>query len=181
VVQSVELILDDRSDAAVRRQWARLADTGLPSKARQTASTNRPHVTLAALASIDPSCEVALREAADGVLPLDLRLGAPAVFGRGPFVLARIVIPSRTLLAVHTRVAEIVGTPEATSLSPGRWTPHVTLAKRLTGSQVAAALAVLPAGDIEARGVAIRRWDSDARRDWVVTDTGPLGAGPAPT
>ncbi len=34
MAQSVELLLDERADAAVRRQWNLLAEAGLPSERR---------------------------------------------------------------------------------------------------------------------------------------------------
>jgi len=168
VVQSVELTLDGAADAAVRGEWGRLAAAGLPSQAHHLAPSNRPHVTLAAPSSIDPACEPSLRAAAEGLLPLDVRLGAVAVFGRGPFVLVRVVVTNPTLLALHALVSGIVGTPDGTNMSPGRWTPHVTLARRIAGHQVPDALAALDGGELHARCVAVRRWDGDARREWVV-------------
>ena len=44
---SVEILLDPVSEAAVRAQWMRLVEAGLPSAGRQTAPSNRPHITLA--------------------------------------------------------------------------------------------------------------------------------------
>jgi 2'-5' RNA ligase len=172
VVQSVELTLDDAGDAAVRREWRRLAEAGVPSQARHTAPSNRPHVTLAALATIDPSCEPALQGAVEEMLPLEVRLGALAVFGGNQFVLARLVVPTSTLLELHARVATVVGTPTGTNLSRGRWTPHITLARRVSGHQLPRTLAVLGAAEYDVQCVAVRRWDGDARREWVVAGRG---------
>ena len=46
MVQALELPFDRRADEAVRAQWDALKDAGLPSLARHTAPTNRPHVTI---------------------------------------------------------------------------------------------------------------------------------------
>ena len=54
MVQSVELLLDDRLDQAVREEWARLLDVGLASQARNRSESNRPHITLAVAASTCP-------------------------------------------------------------------------------------------------------------------------------
>lgn len=166
MVQSVELTFDDASDGALRAEWDALAAAGLPSQARHTAPSNRPHVTLAALPAVDPACEPALVAAAREALPLTVRVGAAAVFGRDPHVLVRTVVVTPDLLRLHARVAAAVGTPDGTTLSPGRWTPHVTLARRLAGVDLPAALAVLPAAEHEATCVALRRWDGEARREW---------------
>jgi len=171
MVQSVELLLDEASDDAVRDQWQRLLDAGLPSQARHTAASNAPHVTLAARRQIDAEVEPALR-AAVRVLPLPLRLGGLACFGRSRLVLVRIAVPSELLLRLQAAVAGALGPdpddPAATgTLAPGRWTPHVTLARRLAPEQVGAAVQVL-GGVPERDGVAVgcRRWDGDARREW---------------
>jgi 2'-5' RNA ligase len=167
MVQSVELTLDAAADAAVRAQWRRLEDAGLPSQARHRSPSNRPHITLAALPAIDPGCEPALGDACAAALPLRIGLGAVAVFGSDPYVLVRVVVPNRALLDLHARVAQLVGTPAGTNLSPDRWTPHVTLARRIPGRHLDTALALVGAGDLAARAVAVRRWDGDARREWT--------------
>jgi 2'-5' RNA ligase len=168
VVQSVELLLDDAADVAVRAQWQALADAGLPSQARHTGSSNRPHVTLAALPRIDASCEPELAATSEPALPLGVRLGSPLLFGQDPYVLVRSVVVTPALLALHADVARIVGTPEGTNLTPGLWTPHVTLARRLPGELVGTALGLVAADDLDAECVAVRRWDGDAKREWVV-------------
>jgi len=174
VVQSVELLLDDGTDGSVRAQWDLLAGTGLPSQARHAGPTNRPHVTVAVRAWLDPGLEPALR-AAVGDLPLPLRLGGLTCFGRNRFVLVRLVVPEVGLLALHAAVCSALGPDpddvEARgNLAPGRWTPHVTLARRLMPEQVGAALGVLsgaPGGtsDIDGHAVGCRRWDGEARRE----------------
>jgi 2'-5' RNA ligase len=209
VVQSVELLLDGGLDAAVRAQWQALADAGLPSQARHTGATNRPHVTLAVHSEPWPATVEAALPDAVGPLPLTLRLGGLVSFGQGGgrYVLARLVVPSAGLLALHARIAAAVDPGRAVDpdrpgalgalgalggpdhLGVGRWTPHVTLARRLDAAAFPAALGALAAGgrahtcgpDLEGRtlvdgvtaldgsGVAVRRWDGDARRAWVIS------------
>ena len=108
MVQSVELLLDDGTDGSVRAQWDLLAGTGLPSQARHAGPTNRPHVTVAVRAWLDPGLEPALR-AAVGDLPLPLRLGGLTCFGRNRFVLVRLVVPEVGLLALHAAVCSALG------------------------------------------------------------------------
>lgn len=172
MVQSVELLLDEASDSAVREQWARLREAGLPSQARHTGASNRPHVTVAARAAIDPGWEPALRAAVAG-LPMPLRLGALACFGRRQFVLVRLVVPDAALLALHAAVADALGAdPDGMrNLAAGEWTPHVTLARRLSAAQVGAALEALGgAGRQQGAAVGCRRWDGAARREWPLRD-----------
>jgi 2'-5' RNA ligase len=179
VTQSVEVLLDDELDAAVRREWVALAAAGLPSQARHTGDTNRPHVTLCVASSVLPYIETALKAALTGRLPLTTRLGGLLCFAArdGRQVLARAVVPSPELLALQATCAGLFDGLPGTSplLQPGAWTPHVTLARNLPTEEVSAAIAAL--GRIEERGriteltgraVAVRRWDSDTRTAWLV-------------
>ena len=181
MTQSLELLLDDQTEAAVRREWRLLANAGLPSQERHRSSTNRPHVTLAAESAIAPAVDAALADLVPARLPLDLHVGAMTLFGSDHVVLVRLVVPTRELLTLHAEVAEAVGADPASVLAPGRWTPHVTLATRLPRARIPEALAVLAAGTdrpdrpgadsparetLTARAVAARRWDSEARHTW---------------
>ncbi|PKW27331.1 2'-5' RNA ligase family protein [Phycicoccus duodecadis] len=178
----VELLLDERGDAAVRDAWRRLDDAGLPSQARHRSASNRPHVTLTMSPGWPGAEGLAALAAALRTLPLPVLLGPPLVFGRRRFVLARSVVVTDELLALHRAVTALVRPPAADHLEPGRWTPHVTLGRRLDAAQVGAALAVL-AGDDEGEPartagttdpaevalVAARHWDSEARLDEPLT------------
>ena len=169
MTQSVELTLDDATDTAVRDLWARLADAGLPTEQRTTASgSHRPHVTLFAGDAIAPEVDDALPEVfAD--LALAVRLGALLAFGprRGAVVLTRQVLPSRELLDLQAEVAARCGADPAGHFGPGRWTPHVTLARRVPVAQLGQVVQAL--GDLpELAGTTrrCRRWDSDRRVTW---------------
>jgi 2'-5' RNA ligase len=159
-MRSIELTLDDATDGVIRSEWRALAEHDLPSLASHTAESNRPHVTLAAGEALELA-DVPLT--AFHALPLPLRFGAVAVFpaGRGRFVLIRTVVASAELLALHARVVGAAPNAVPTSL-PGAWTPHVTLARRLTAEQVGLALPLLgtpPDGEF----TAARFWDGEAR------------------
>lgn len=164
-VVSIELLLDAASEAAIRADWQRLADAGLSSLAAHTSPSNRPHITLLARPSLHAlrGADVAAR------LPIPVRLGAPVLFGDGDRrVLARLVVPTAELLALHRRVHAAAGTSEsdAAHTAPDAWTPHVTLARRMRLDALRQALDSLgPAVDGEA--VSLRRWDSASAR---VTD-----------
>src|SRR5690349_20668977 len=72
VAQSVELLLDDHGEEAVRRQWDLLANAGLPSERRSGANEHhRPHLTLFAADEVPSAAEPQLPGL---VVGLDLEL-----------------------------------------------------------------------------------------------------------
>lgn len=171
-MQSLELLLDPALDAAVRAEWAVLAGAGLPSQQHHTGPTNAPHVTLALATTTTEPAEAAL-PALTTHLPLPLRLGGLLVLGSRRLVLARLVVPSTPLLDLHAGTDEawgsLAGVPAL--VRPGRWTPHVTLARSLSAEQVQAAVTTVQqngAGDLEGQGTVLRRWDPVARRAWTI-------------
>ena len=173
MAHSIELLLDSHSDAAVRAQWQALADAGLPSQVRVKSATNRPHITLVAAPRISADADEGLRGLA-ARLPLDCVVGAPLVFSGPRLSLARLIVPSSELLDVHAEVyrltlPHITGDPYP-HCSPGRWTPHATLGRRYTADEIGPALAVVNGcgGDLAARVVGLRRWDSDERADHML-------------
>lgn len=181
MVQSVEMLLDSDAERSVRGEWTQLVDAGLPSQARHTGATNRPHITLAVARELTSDQEAAIGAAVARSLPMSLRLGGLLVFGPGPFVLGRLVVPSTDLLALQRKVMAAIGPTSGMfpHQVPGGWTAHVTLARRLTADQLASAATILsPADDIHARGQSVRRWDGDRKIAWTV-QTAQLPAGSA--
>jgi 2'-5' RNA ligase len=176
VVQSVELVLDAATDHAVRQLWAVLAGAGLPSQASHGSPSNRPHVTLSVAQSVPGHVERWLPDAV-GHLPLAVRLDGLVVFGGdGRRVVARLVVPTEALLELQARVSGVMAaSPGVVDLTrPGRWTPHVTLARGLTDAELAGALAALgKLPDLDGEAVAVRRWDGDGRREWLVAGDAP--------
>jgi len=157
VIQSLELTLDDAADAAVRAEWHALAAAGLPSQAHHRGASNRPHVTLLVRASLPVPASV------DGI-PLPLLLGSPVVLGAGDRrTLARLVVPSRELLGLHRALHDAVGPgDDAPFTTPGEWTPHVTLARRVPLADLGHALALV-GGGIPATAIGARHWDPATR------------------
>lgn len=156
---SVEILLDPVSEAAVREQWTRLVEAGLPSAGRQTAPSNRPHITLAVRERVDAAAFAPVGDS----LPFGLELGGVLLFGhRDRFVVTRQVVVSTRLLDLHRHVAEIAGPPEPAyaNTAPDQWTPHVTLARRVPAAQVAEALGVLDPRPIAGRATGLRVWDA---------------------
>ena len=169
-MQSVELTFDEESDRQIRAQWAALAEAGLPSQARHTGASNRPHITLALTNTVIGDVPSRLA-AALATLPLPITLGGLLVFGSRRFVLARQAVPSTGLLDAQLQVTAALddGLDPHQTFGPGRWTPHVTLARRLTAGQVGAALTVLGAvAPISGDLVRARRWDiKDKQEHWL--------------
>jgi hypothetical protein len=175
MAHSIELLLDDRSDAAIRTVWHRLDDAGLPSQLRVKSATNRPHVTVLAAEAIAADVDDELMQLRAG-FPLPVVVGAPLIFGGGggKLTLARLVVASAELLALHRDVVDrclphLTQEPFAHS-APGHWTPHVTLGRRFTPEQVARTLAGIDvlSADIDAWVVGLRRWDGDQRVEQVL-------------
>ena len=173
MAHSIELLLDSRTDTAIRAAWQALADAGLPSQVQVKSATNRPHITLLAPQRISPEVDEVLRGLAPR-LPLDCVVGAHVVFGGPRLTLARLIVPSAELLALHAEVfrlalPHVTGQPFA-HCRPGHWTAHASLGRRLTAIEVGAALGLAEevAPDLAAEVVALRRWDSDARTDHLL-------------
>jgi 2'-5' RNA ligase len=173
VAQSVELLLDDGADAAIRRQWRLLAEAGLPSEQRTGSVTHhRPHLTLFAAGSVPSEAEQALPGLVAG-LDLSVQVGAVMMFGprRGRVILVRQVTASLELLELQSRVASACLADPTGQFGPGRWTPHVTLARRVPLSQVPDALEALgPSADrpVSVRITRCRRWDGTRKTAWML-------------
>lgn len=168
MAHSIELLLDDHSDAAIRQLWTALDDAGLPSQLRVKSATNRPHITMLAAERIDPEADESLAALAP-YLPLTVLVGAPLIFGGGRLTLARLGVASAGLLDLHREVYQrclpyVPGEPYGHT-APGHWTPHVTLGRRFSAEEIGTAVQVIDGlcSDISARIVGLRRWDGDQR------------------
>lgn len=167
MVHSVELLFDEETDAAMRRIWDDLADAGVRSLAASTSPSNRPHVTLSVAEQMDDAVNDALRPLL-AELPLECAIGAPMLFGRGPFTLVRLVVPTVDLLALQADVHEAclphMSPGSLPHADPGRWTPHVTLARRVAPDKVADALSLRRMSrDRRGTAVGLRYWNGNER------------------
>lgn len=168
-MRSIELTFDPDFEAAFRAEWAALETAGLPNLGRHLGASNRPHLTLAAgpaLEITDDLTAVFARDTAHPLvsLPVDISVSGLLLFraGSGRFVLARPVVMSETLSALHRAVLHQA--PGAMKLTqPDQWTPHVTLARRLSAAQVAEALDVLGEPPAPGRCVAARFWNGETK------------------
>ncbi|HTY73492.1 MAG TPA: 2'-5' RNA ligase family protein [Actinomycetes bacterium] len=174
MVHSVEVLLDERSERWVRRQWAVLAEAGLPSASRHGSASNRPHLTLAAYQRIPVDLHPALRSVAEG-LPVTVRLEGLLVFGKDRSrILVRAAVRTAELAALQERVRAICGECPlpADKFDDADWMPHVTLARRMSPDQLAGAVGVLDTRTIVAQGVGLRHWDGERHEEHVLRAVG---------
>jgi hypothetical protein len=163
MVHTIELVFDRGTEAAVRRLWDDLAAAGIPSQA----PASRPHVTLLVADQIAADVDALLTPLSQR-MPVRCIVGAPVLFGRGSAVLARLVVPTTELLAVHAEVhrqclPHLVPGPAPNS-EPGQWTAHVTLARRIRGAQLGRALRIVSRPtQIHGSFAGLRRWDGNKR------------------
>lgn len=177
MVQSVELLLEPEAERGVRRAWDDLLQAGLPSQARHTAPSNRPHVTLVAVPALTAEDDVA--QAVAGRLPVDATWGDVTLFGRGPWVLVRLLEPGDGMRALQAAVADACRVPGDSLSAPERWTAHVTLARRVSPPDVDRAVDLVrerlarqaPVGSPVVASV-VRRWDGSRKVEWVVARAG---------
>ena len=173
MTQSVELLLDDAAEAEIRAQWDRLGDAGLPTARRTEPSPHHvPHVTLWAGGRLAAAAEERLPPLfAD--LDLELVIGGLLLFGprRAEYVLVRQVMVSTGLARLQQRVAEVCGSGYGGQFRDGRWSPHITLARRVGTDQVGRALrALAPApAELPVTVRQARRWDGDRKVAWSLT------------
>ena len=172
-MRSVELLLDADGDAAVRRAWAALMAADLPSAGRHSGATNAPHITLAVCPG-EASGGVADAARLAGLaatLPRPVELSGLVLFGGGDRrVLACHVGVDEAMLRLQRDVVARLGGAGGVlaQTAPGAWTPHVTLARRMPLARLATALEVCGPVDLRVEAVAMRGWDSVAKRVTVV-------------
>ena len=175
MTQSVELLLDAAADAEIRAQWARLGDAGLPTARRAEPSPHHaPHLTLWAGDSVSTETDAAL-PGLFRALDLEVVIGSLMLFGprRGAYVLVRQVPVSAALIDLQQQVAVLCQADPRGQFGDGRWSPHVTLARRLAAAQVGPALAALDGSPAELTAAVrqARRWDGDRKRAWWLSDS----------
>jgi 2'-5' RNA ligase len=168
MVHSIELLFDGGTDAALRRIWDDLAAADI-----SRVPAGRPHVTVAVAERITPDVEALLRPVAQR-LPLGCTVGAPLLFGQANIVLARLIVPTAELLALHAEVHRICGPylvpgPLPNSL-PGQWTAHVTVARRIGGARLDRAFQLAgQSSEIHGNLAGLRRWDGTDRVEYPIS------------
>ena len=90
-------------------------------------------------------------------------------------MLVHALVPTLALLELQRDVARICAAEDDSYFAAGRWTPHVTVARRMTPEQLSTALSELSgpaAGSAVGQPMTLsrcRRWDGTARRDWLLS------------
>ncbi|MFG2358414.1 2'-5' RNA ligase family protein [Streptomyces sp. NPDC048521] len=165
-MRTVELLLDEAADLAVREAWRRLAHAGLPSQARHRSPTNSPHLTLAACPELTAAIRWELAEVA-AALPLPVRCTGVVRFERPTSVLAWALDLDSALAGLHRRVWEAVASdspPETLNPfhEPGRWSPHITLGRTRRAGAFADRRVpeLLPAPPLSLRLTTLRSYDT---------------------
>ena len=157
-LQTLDLTFSPDDDAAVRAQWRALRDEDVPSLADHRGASNAPHLTLLSAQQIPDEAVRFAELAFSAALPITVEIAGTALFGAHKFVLAHLIAPSAGLRTMVERVAALV---PGGAFGSASWTPHVSLANRLTAQQVARALdalAAVPRPD-KLTVHALRRWD----------------------
>lgn len=155
-MHAIELVPDPAGCDVVRRDWQALRDAGLPSQLDR-GPTNTPHVTLVAAPALRPQDEERATELIGTLLPTEVRVAGIALLGGSRVTLVRVVdVPDDLARAVLDLRADV---PDVQH--PG-WLPHVTLARRISRTDLPAALEVLDHDDARLRMTMIRRWDPEA-------------------
>lgn len=167
MVHSVELVFDDDTEASVRRLWADLVDAGI----RGRPPAGRPHTTLMVAERIDADVDASLATLLNR-FPFPCRIGAPLLFGGSKAVLARLLVPSAQLMEVHAAVHRLclpyLHPGPMSNVMPGRWTPHVTMARHVDLDQVGRALRIA-AQELAGSVVGLRRWDGNDKLEYVIS------------
>ncbi|MDI6908480.1 2'-5' RNA ligase family protein [Nocardioides sp.] len=158
-LHALELVPDDDGVEAVRRDWQRLRDAGLPSQLDHPARTNSPHLTVVA-APLLPDAAIDVAQVRLGsLLPVRARTAGLLLLGGDRLTIARAVDIDddvvRRVLAVRVQV------PDRQHVG---WLPHVTLARRVDRADAQRALEVLGHEDVVLTLTELRRWDPDAGR-----------------
>ncbi|MBO1754996.1 2'-5' RNA ligase family protein [Allobranchiibius sp. CTAmp26] len=153
---SLDLSLDPATDEAVRTGWRTLEQLEIPSEGRRTSSTHRPHLTLLSAPTVTPELSQRAAHELGPLLPVRFTVGATVVFGRGPFVVAYLVVPDRALRDVVTDLRSDV--------EDGAWVPHLTLSRKVPVTRLNDALCAAETARPDA-GVAdsLRHWDPTCR------------------
>ncbi|MFF3891532.1 2'-5' RNA ligase family protein [Streptomyces sp. NPDC001914] len=166
-MRTVEVLLDEAADLAVRAAWRRLADAGLPSQARHRSPTNSPHLTLASCPELTTPIRWALGEAA-AMLPLPVRISGVVRYERPTSVLAWALELDSALADLHGQVWDAVASdspPETLNPlhDPRRWSPHITLGRTRRAGAFADRRVpeLLPAPPLSVQLVTLRSYDTE--------------------
>jgi len=158
-LHALELVPDEAGMAAVRQDWQRLRDAGLPSQLDHAGATNAPHLTVVSAPELPDAAMDVASARLGSLLPVQARSAGLMLLGGQRLSVARAVDIDddvvRRVLAVRVQV------PDRAHLG---WLPHVTLARRLAREDAQRAVDALGHDDVVLTFSLLRRWDPDAGR-----------------
>lgn len=168
VALAICLLLDERTDRAVRGLWERLESGGVSTLLTHTHRRHVPHLSYAVLRTFDVDAVLAAVSALPDGDPVPLHFDTVGHFRRG----RAAMVPAVTA-ELAQRQARVVAASEATGADlhhyyrPGWWVPHVSIATALPGERLAWATTtvhdVLP---LDATAVSVALIDSSTGRRW---------------
>src|SRR3954451_5626121 len=161
-VHALELVPDDAGQDAVRRDWQRLREAGLPSQLDHETPTNTPHLSVVAAPGL-PDAAIDVAHARLGaLLPIRARAAGLLLLGGSRVTVARAVDLDddvvRRVLAVRVQV------PDRQHIGG---VPDVPLARRVDRALVQQIVDVLVHDDLVLNLTELRRWDPEKK--WVTT------------
>ena len=131
------LLLDRRSDRAVRALWERLEEDGVPTLLSHTHGHHVPHLSYAVLLAWDQEAAgAAVAGLGDGG-PVEVSVQGTVVFPRG-----RVALAGSASVALATRQARAVEALRATGATihrhyePGHWMPHLSATTGVPGARL---------------------------------------------
>ena len=133
------LLLDRRSEHAIRALWARLERLGAGTLLSHAHGNHVPHLSYAVLRAFDVDAVHAAVEAIETGPPVGLHIDTVGHFHRGRVAL----IPAVGAAVLH-RQERVVDAVTATGADlhhyyrPGRWVPHLSIATRAPAERLAA-------------------------------------------
>ena len=129
---AVCLLLDDRSDKAVRGLWQRLEAEGMPSLLTHTHGRHVPHLSYASLLRCELPAAIDALGSLPPAPPLPLHFDGLGLFRRSRCWLAPAATPDLVMRQQAVLAALLaIGAEVHRSYLPGAWIPHLTLAPRL--------------------------------------------------
>ncbi len=158
-LHALELVPDDAGVEAVRRDWQRLRDAGLPSQLDHPGRTNSPHLTVVSAPALPEEAIDVARVRLGALLPVRARAAGLLLLGGDRLTIARAVdidddVVRRALaVRVQVRDRQHLG-----------WLPHITLARRVDRADAHRAVEALGHDDVVLTLTELRRWDPDADR-----------------
>lgn len=165
---AVCLLFDPPGDRAVRKLWAKLEGEGIPTLLTHTHRRHQPHLSLAVLRTWD------LERVGDALVPLatggpvEVSVQGTVLFPRGRA--ARAAAVTAEVATGQQAVAEAVlatGADLHHHYAPGRWVPHISVATRCSGGQLAiAATAVNDVLPLVLRATRAALVDSGTGESW---------------